>query len=438
MRNRKNSVTKNIIRLAKVALLVATISLLTFCNSTSKNISSNYPADTLKIQKQMLFGFDLNLYDVHYDTVKSGWTWNNLFADFEIGQHAINQLVERLRDNLFGMKYIVAGKPFAVFKPKTKNKSPLLVYETDALSYVTMQFEDDTVKLNKAYRPVELVEKTISGTIAQNSNLSNELNKQFSSYNMTATISEAIEGIYGWSIDFFKLQVGDKFITVFDEQVVDGVPYKIDRIKYIWFEHAGKGLYAFYYNDSINGVTGYYDEAGNEMKRPFLMAPVQYSRISSGFSASRFHPVQKRFKAHLGTDYAAPTGTPIQATADGTIEKAARSEYNGIFVKIRHNSVYETQYLHMSKIADGIRPGVRVKQGQTIGYVGQTGLATGPHVCYRFWKNGQQIDHRAETFPKSEPMKESAKPAYLEYISPLKENIDKEIVKIKKVGKPVV
>lgn len=415
-----------------ITLLFSIVVSLLFssCNNTpnSSDTLMSGNIDTIHVEEQLLFGVDLTKYEVVFDTVKTGWTWNHLFNSFDISQYSINQVVDRLTDNIFGMKYIIAGKPFAIFKPKDAldDTPSMLVYETDPLSYITMLFEEDTIKIEKEYKPVEINEKTISGIIEKNSNLSVELNKNFETYNMTSAVAEAIESIYGWSVDFFRLQVGDKFVVVYDEKSVDGVPYQVDKIKYIWFEHNNKELYAFHYNDTINDIEGYYDEEGNEMKRPFLMAPVKYTRISSSFSPKRFHPVQKRYKAHLGTDYAAPTGTPIFATADGTVSHATRGQHNGIYVKIRHNSVYETQYLHMSRIADGIRPGVRVKQGETIGYVGQTGLATGPHVCYRFWKNGQQINHRSETFPKSEPMKEEAKPAYLEYIIPFKDALDVE------------
>ncbi len=153
--------------------------------------------------------------------------------------------------------------------------------------------------------------------------------------------------------------------------------------------HEGKEFFAFYFpSDSISG---FYDETGHALKRPFLRAPLEYKRISSRYSLSRFHPVQKRYKPHLGTDFAAPTGTPIVATASGSVTHASYTRGNGNYVKIRHNDVYTTGYLHMSRIAKGIRPGLRVEQGQLIGYVGSTGIATGPHVCYRFlgeWSTG--------------------------------------------------
>ena len=157
------------------------------------------------------------------------------------------------------------------------------------------------------------------------------------------------------------------------------------------------------------------------MKQAFLKAPVKYSRISSVYSPKRFHPVQKRWKAHLGTDYAAPRGTPIYATADGTVIASKFKKYNGHYVKIKHNGVYSTQYLHMSKRA--VRNGEYVLQGQVIGYVGSTGLATGPHVCYRFWKNGKQVDANKQDLPKAKPIGSKYLEDYLEFIVPFRETL---------------
>lgn len=388
--------------------------------------------DTVEVKKDLLFGFDLAKYDVEFDTVQKGWTWNKLFEAFDVNQYTINTTAERLKDSLIGVKYILAGKPFMIFRPKDKKsaKPSYLVYEPDVFSYITFDFNIDTVGIRKEVRPVEIIERMVSGEIAKNSSLSVELGKNFDNYQMTAAISDAIEGVYAWSVDFFKLQVGDKFVVYYDEKNVDGVPFSVDKIKYVWFQHAEKGLYAFNFTDSTGDVSGFYDEMANEMKRPFLMSPLQFSRISSAFNMNRLHPIYKTRRPHLGTDYAAPTGTPILATADGTVTKASRTRGNGIYVKLKHNKTYDTQYLHMSKIANGIREGKRVRQGDVIGYVGSTGAATGPHVCYRFWKNGQQINHRAEKFPKSEPMKDELKPEYFEYISPFKEKLDVEILKL--------
>ena len=172
--------------------------------------------------------------------------------------------------------------------------------------------------------------------------------------------------------------------------------------------HRGKDYFAYFFDEDGD----YYDETGKSLRRAFLKAPLNYFRISSSYNLKRFHPVLKKVKPHLGTDYAAPKGTPIMTTADGVGTKASYSKGNGNYVKIKHNSVYSTQYLHMSKIAPGITPGVNVKQGQVIGFVGSTGLATGPHVCYRFWKNGKQVDPYKQDLPESDPISNNLMPSF--------------------------
>jgi murein DD-endopeptidase MepM/ murein hydrolase activator NlpD len=420
------------------ALLIsvcALVGVFTGCSSGSadnQNLSFE-EIEAPKVDSVWLFGILANDYLVINDTVKSGWTLSHMLLPYGISQQQIIDIDLALKDSAVQIKYIVEGKPFTVFQREMDSvKSTFyLVYQPDMYSYVMMDFSSaEGVVINRIYKEVEYVERTISGSIVKNSNLSNELNKHTGKYSLTASLAEGVEAIFAWSIDFFKLQVDDKFVIVYDEKLVDGEAFGMERIKYMWFEHAGKGKFAFYYlTDSLNNLSGYYDEEGREMKRPFLMAPVQYARISSAYNLNRIHPIYKQRKAHLGTDYAAPTGTPILATADGTVTHATRAGGNGIYVKLKHNNVYETQYLHMSKIADGIKPGARVNQGQVIGFVGQTGAATGPHVCYRFWKNGKQVDHRAEKFPNAEPMDKALIPTYKQYIETLKHKLDEEIKK---------
>lgn len=421
-------------RIYTVVVVCTCIALFNSCSQTQKaEIDTSALINIVQPQKSLLFGFDLDQYEVVFDTVRKGWTWNDLFASFDVEQYKINNTVKRLRDSLIGLKYMKVGKPFAMFinKGKGSHVPTHLVYQPDAFSYILFNFENDSIDIKKDFRPVETKERMISGVIEKNSNLSVELNKNFDSYQMTTSLSSELEGIYAWSVDFFRLQANDRFVVVFDEKCVDGKAYTVDRIKYAWFEHSGEGLYSFYFSDTAQGVSGYYNELADAMKRPFLQAPVKFSRISSPFNMGRFHPILKTRRPHLGTDYAAPTGTPIHSTADGTVEIAGHTRGNGNYVKIRHNATYETQYLHMSKFEPGITHGVYVKQGDVIGYVGQTGLATGPHVCYRFWKNGRQIDPRSEKFTKTEPMKEAVKPEFLEYIVPFKTNLDEAISKFK-------
>jgi murein DD-endopeptidase MepM/ murein hydrolase activator NlpD len=209
--------------------------------------------------------------------------------------------------------------------------------------------------------------------------------------------------IFGWQVDFQRLQKGDKFKLIYEEKQVDGKYVGVNKINAIYFEHFNHAYYAIPF-DQGEGIS-FFNADGKSLRKALLRYPIEFTRISSRYTQSRFHPVTKVWKAHLGTDFAAPTGTPIRAVGDGTVEEAQYKSNNGNYVKIRHNSTYTTQYLHMSRIAPGVRAGTRVTQGQTIGYVGSTGLATGPHLCYRFWKNGVQVDALAVDLPPSEPIK---------------------------------
>jgi murein DD-endopeptidase MepM/ murein hydrolase activator NlpD len=203
--------------------------------------------------------------------------------------------------------------------------------------------------------------------------------------------------IYSWKINFASIQRGDKFKLIFDEYLLEGKPVGYGKVKAALFEHKGKPIYAFYHGEDKQA--GYYDQFGKSLQKAFLKEPLEYSRISSRFSMKRFHPVQRRFKAHLGTDFAAPHGTPIRSVGQGVVIEAGHSHGNGKYVKIKHDETYTTQYLHMSRFAKGIKKGAKVTLGQTIGYVGSTGLASGPHLCYRFWKNGKQVDVLNEKLP---------------------------------------
>ena len=228
--------------------------------------------------------------------------------------------------------------------------------------------------------------------------------------------------IFDYTIDFFNLQEDDKFKIIYDERYVDDtINAGLDRVKAAFFEHKGKPYYAFYFEADTTRSGGYYDENANMMKRMFLKSPLDIFRITSHYGM-RYHPILHQMKGHFGTDYAAPTGTPIRATASGTVTQAGFTNGNGNYVKIKHDGTYETQYLHMSKII--ARRGQHVAQGEVIGLVGSTGLATGPHVCYRFWKNGVQVDPLKEKLPEATPIDSKLKPRYLETIAALKKQLD--------------
>ena len=190
--------------------------------------------------------------------------------------------------------------------------------------------------------------------------------------------------VFAWQVDFYRIQKGDKFKVVYLEEKINEKTIGIKEIKAAYFYHNDMDHYAFKY-DQGQGID-YFDENGNNLRKTFLRSPLNYSRISSRYTRKRYHPILKRYRSHLGTDYVAPKGTPIRSVADGIVIEAKKNRANGIYIKIKHNDKYSTQYLHMSKFAKNIKIGKKIVQGQTIGYVGSTGLATGPHVCFRFWK----------------------------------------------------
>jgi len=270
-----------------------------------------------------------------------------------------------------------------------------MVYERDVRSFVVFDLgAEPSVRLEE--KDVTVKVRDIEGTITES------LYMSLLDQDINPVVANKMAQVYAWQIDFSRLQKGDSFRVTFEEQWVGDEFWDVGEVLAARFEHMGDDFYAFHYSNGE--IDEYYDEQGKSLRKAFLIAPVEYKRISSGFSRSRFHPVQKRYKAHLGTDYAADPGTPIFATGDGVVTEARYGQFNGNYVKIRHNGTYTTQYLHMSKIKSGIRPGVRVKQGQEIGYVGSTGLASGPHVCYRFWVDGEQQDHRRLKLPSVGPI----------------------------------
>ena len=410
------------------AIIICSFSfIIASCGTKSNSQTVQVKQDTVIIIPAVIeYGFTLDSFRVVRDTVQPNWTLSHMLAPYGVSQWDINQAADLAADSTVGLRYVKAGTPYIILSglKDTSNAVQYCIYPMNLVDYVVFTFTD-SIEVEKRSKPNMITEHIMSGEIIKNSNLTFALDQQIKNINMTGEMAEYIAGVFAWTIDFFKLHPGDEFKVIYDEKSVDGLPYSVGGISAAWFNHQGNEFYAFEYMiDSATNKVGYFNEEGKEMKRPFLMAPVQYSRISSGFSGRRFHPVQKRWKAHLGTDYAAPKGTPIMSTADGTVIAAAYTRGNGNYVKVKHNDTYTTQYLHMTGFAAGIKKGTYVKQGQTIGYVGSTGLATGPHVCYRFWKNGKQINHRAEKFPSSVPMVDSLLPHYLEYIAPIKAKLD--------------
>jgi murein DD-endopeptidase MepM/ murein hydrolase activator NlpD len=349
-----------------------------------------------KKEPKVIYGMLVNDdHTVVEDKVKRNQRLGDILEEYNVPAKLINQL-SVLSKKIFDPRKIAADKKYTViYKEDSLKTATAFVYEPNAIDYVIFKFED-SLSVNVYQREVLTVEKSISGVI--NSNLSETIED----LGITHELTNKFVDIFGWQVDFARLQKGDKFKLIFREQQVEGKSIGISQIDAIYFEHFGHAYYAFPF-DQGNGLE-YFDEDGKSMRKALLKYPIEFTRISSRYTLNRFHPVQKRWKAHLGTDFAAPTGTPIRTVGDGVVLEAQYKSNNGNYVKIRHNGTYTTQYLHMSRIASGVRPGMHVRQGQTIGFVGSTGLANGPHLCYRFWKNGVQVDALRVALPASEPV----------------------------------
>jgi murein DD-endopeptidase MepM/ murein hydrolase activator NlpD len=324
-----------------------------------------------------------SLIEVH-GTIEKNQTLSDILLPHGVSPVTINKIAENAKE-IFPVNSFRTGDDYYIYAQwDTVETLHYFVYVKNAIDYVVFDLRD-SINIYHGKKDVTVNERVVSGVI------NNSLWATFQSLNIDPELGIKLSDIYAWQIDFFRIQPSDSFKVIYEETLVEGKPVGIGKILAANFYHQKENFYAFRFekDDEAN----YYDDRGNTLRKAFLKAPLKFSRISSRYSMKRFHPVLGRVKAHLGTDYAAPTGTPIMTVGDGVVLEARYKQYNGNYVKIKHNATYSTQYLHMSKIAKGIKPGVRVKQGQLIGYVGSTGLATGPHVCFRFWKNGSQVDH---------------------------------------------
>ncbi|WP_311195831.1 peptidoglycan DD-metalloendopeptidase family protein [Antarcticibacterium sp. 1MA-6-2] len=314
------------------------------------------------------YGFVLNDFEVVRDTIRSGDFFGSIMNNHGVSAQKVYEITQQAGKEFDPTKLIV-GKPYVILKEKDSASTPsAFIYENDRIEYTIVKIKD-SVSVEKAKKPVTIKRKTVSGVIV--SNLSDAITNE----GLSILLSYELSNIYQWSIDFWKLQKGDKFKMVYNERYINDTIYAgLESIEGAVFVHQDKPYYAFNYAaNTENSDTDFYDEKARPLESFFLKAPLNFSRISSRFSGRRFHPVQKTWKAHKGTDYAAPHGTPIWSTANGVVIASGYTAGNGNYVKVKHNDTYTTQYLHMSK--RNVRVGERVKQGDVIGFVGSTGLA---------------------------------------------------------------
>ena len=378
------------------------------------------PEKTSEIIKEKIitqFGYTLNNFTVKKDTVKSGDSFGSILENNNLLYPQIYNIVQKAK-KVFDVRKINIGKPYTILFSKDSLKTPkVFIYQPNLIDYVVVSLTD-SLWAEKKSKAVELLEFEAEGVIT--SSLSETMEEK----KLSPLLSNELSEIYAWTIDFFRLEKGDNFKIIYSAKFVDDSIYVgLNRIHSAYFEHRGKPFYAIEFEtDSKRGLFEYFDENGKNLRRAFLRAPVQFSRISSRYNLKRKIAYYGRIRPHFGTDFAAPRGTPIRATASGTVVKSSYTRGNGNYVKIKHNGTYSTQYLHMDK--RGVKVGQFVKQGDYIGTVGMTGNTSGPHVCYRFWKNGKQVDPLRQKLPEAKPISKELKKRYLTYMLPVKNQLD--------------
>ena len=341
------------------------------------------------------WGFSLNTYQLTENTLRSGDVLGEILMRQGLTYPQVAALVEASK-GVFNINSMRAGKTLFFLKQAQEAHATQMVYEPSPYEYVVFSLTEP-FQVNVVKRDVKTEIVAASGV------LETSFWQALTNNGLNDELADGMIDVLASSVDFYHQRQGDRFKVVYEQHFVEGVAVGTGKIIAAMYEREGKSFYAFNYEKEGEKVD-YYDFDGRPAKKAFLKSPVKFSRISSRFNLHRLHPILGYRKAHLGTDYAAPYGTPIIAVAEGVVEEATRRGGNGNFVKIRHDGTYETQYLHMQGFARGIRSGTRVAQGQTIGYVGATGLATGPHCCFRFWKNGREVDHLRLNLPQPQPI----------------------------------
>ena len=349
------------------------------------------------------YGIDTASYEIVRGRIKRNQFLSEILDDYNISYYDIEKLILNSGD-IFDLRKMKAGSHYSLYlKPDSIARLDYMIYEHDKINHYILDFREEPV-IRKIERPTTLELKYASGIIKTS------LWDAMIEYNLNPAMASELSEIYAWSIDFFGLQEGDRFKVIYEEEFIDTISNGMHRILAAYFEHSGTGFYAIPLVQ--DGKESYYDLEGNSLRKAFLKAPLRYSRISSRYSHSRLHPILRIRRPHQGVDYAAPVGTPVYSIGDGRIIMKEYQNGSGRIVKIRHNSVYTTAYMHLSAYGNGINVGSYVKQGDIIGYVGSSGLSTGPHLDFRFYKNGYAVDPLKVEAPPVEPVSEENKEKY--------------------------
>ena len=406
----------------KLSILLFVLLIILSCGKDNQEDTNGASNNTIKSTPKIIyeFGYRLNDFKVIRDTIKKGESFVIILDRHHVYYPKINAIAKKIKDT-FDTRRIRAGIPYMVLASKDSlEKAEVFIYKNSKASATIVDFKDSTIVAYKYRKPIKIIEKEVAGKIYST------LSEAMDSLHLNPNLTNDVADIYAWTLDFLKLQRGDRFKLIYEEKFIDdSVFVGYGKVKAALFDHNNRDFYAYrFVPDSIKKIPEYYDNKGNMLRSQFLRSPIKFQyRVSSRYNLRRKIALYGRVKPHKGTDFAAKVGTPIMATANGKVTESRRKGGNGNYVKIRHNNTYSTQYLHMSRRK--VKRGQYVKQGDIIGYVGMTGNTSGPHVCYRFWKNGRQVDPFKQKLPSAKPLKKSLKPSYLKFIKPFEAQLDK-------------
>lgn len=386
-----------------------------------QNVSAEKP-DTAVARTFDRFGIPIDSLEVEDHTVKRNESLYVILDKFDFSPQEIYSITQKV-STLIDFKSIKPGQKYRTYTSADSTKElSQIVFQDTPLDYVVLDWKQDSLQLYKAARPLKRKMDAASGTI------DNSLYQTISEQGGSRLLANRMANIFAWQINFFGLRPGDSFKVLYDERFIDDEFYGVNEIKAAEFSHRGETYKAYKFNHG--DISGYFTENGESVQRALLKAPFEFSqRVSSNFSRSRYHPILKKNVPHTGVDYAAPPGTPVLSVGDGTVTEARYRGANGNIVKVRHNGTYKTAYLHLRGFARGIQRGVKVEQGQVIGYVGSTGRATGPHLHYSLYKNDRAVNSRTIDLPSSESVPDSLMDEFTENRDRLDQQLEQTIKK---------
>ncbi|MFA9389139.1 MAG: M23 family metallopeptidase [Prolixibacteraceae bacterium] len=383
--------------LAEIGLLILSLIIIfgSFQINSEQIIQDEMPIQLEEVPSiKMAWGFPTDSIQIDSFKIRQNQSLSDILMAEGISALAVDQLAKNSKE-VFDVRRIKSGNPYYILSRDSATSPDYFIYEETAIDYIV--FNLNKLDVSRGQKQIDTKTKSISGVIK--SSLWNSLVDNGSSPTLALELSD----IFAWTVDFFGIQRGDQYQVLYDELYVDENYVGTGQVYAASFINMGDTIFAYYFNKGSQ--EGYFDDKGQSLKKAFLKAPLQFSRISSRFSNNRYHPVLKIRRPHHGVDYAAPIGTPVLSIGDGlVVKKAYQKAGGGNYLTIKHNSVYTSQYMHLNGFAKGIAAGVRVKQGQLIAYVGKTGLATGPHLDFRIYKNGTAVDPLKVKAPPVEPI----------------------------------